>query len=857
MAMLPKKYNFAETETKWQQHWQKNNIFAWNEDEQRENNYVIDTPPPTVSGSLHMGHVFSYCQADFIARYKRMRGYNVFYPIGFDDNGLPSERLVEKRKKTTAKKHSREEFVNLCREVVESEEEKFRDLFKNLALSVDWRMEYQTISDNSCKLSQMSFLDLYNKGEIYRTIQPMLWDPVDQTALSQADIEDVEFDSYMNYLSFKLEDGEAKLPVATTRPELLPGCVAVFVHPEDERYKHFIDRRAQVPLFGSYIKILADESVDTEKGTGAVMCCSFGDLADIKWWRLYNLETKIIINPVGKITDDNSDQLGLSETGHSHFQQLVGLKVKDARERVISMLEENEILEEKQSITHMVKCAERSKAPLEILITSQWFVKVLEHKQALKQQVRRINWHPSFMKARIDDWIDNLAWDWCISRQRYFGVPFPVWYSKRTGEEGKVIVPSQEELPVNPLVTAPKGYSLEEVEPDGDVMDTWATSAVSPQLNSGAINEDYGGSKDRHNKLYPADLRPQAHEIIRTWAFYTIAKSYLHTGCLPWKDIMISGWCLAENKVKMSKSKGNVISPENLLNQYGSDVVRYWASNSKLGADTAFSEEIMKLGKKLQTKLWNASKFASMHFDKLPDTVPSLKICLENRQIFAETDLWQVKKLGLLINRVTEQFEAFEYSNARSLVEEFFWRDFCDNYLEIVKARSYNETGEDPAGAISAILTLYHSLQTILKLFAPVIPHITEEIYSLIFMDNSNTGNLQARNSWPHSPENAGSEQTEYSGDLLIKVLEATRKLKAEKNLSVKAPIKKLELPEEFSGYLSSYIKSDLANVVNASSITCAGKFSPELDIVKIDSPAAGGKDHLRENQSSIAILLE
>ncbi len=833
--MLPKKYNFTETETKWQKYWQDNNSFAWQENQPKSENYVIDTPPPTVSGSLHMGHVFSYCQADFIARFKRMRGYNVFYPIGFDDNGLPSERLVEKRKKTTARKHSREEFVKLCREVVEVEEEKFRELFKHLALSVDWKQEYQTISDKSCKLSQMSFLDLYNKGEIYRNIQPMLWDPVDQTALSQADIEDKEFESCMNYLSFKT--GQGYIQIATTRPELLPACVAIFVHPEDSRYKDYIGHEAEVPLFGSNVKILADDTVDSEKGTGAVMCCSFGDLTDIKWWRIHGLDTKIVIDHIGKITDQNLESLKLSSSGKEYFNELVGLKVEQARTKTIELLEQNSILDKKEAITHMVKCAERSKAPLEILITSQWFVKVLEHKQALKQQAGKVNWHPKYMKARIDDWIDNLAWDWCISRQRYFGVPFPVWYSKRSHEEGRVILPTKDELPVNPLTTPPKGYSLDEVEPDKDVMDTWATSAVSPQLSSEAITEEYALDIDKHKQLYPADLRPQAHEIIRTWAFYTITKSYLHSGELPWKDIMISGWCLAENKVKMSKSKGNVISPENLLKEYGSDVVRYWAANSKLGADTAFSEEIMKLGKKLQTKLWNASKFASMHFDKLPARVPSLEESLATKQILVDTDLWIINKLNITIQEATKQFDGFEYSNARSVIEEFFWKNFCDNYLEIAKARSYDEDGKNPEGQMSAITTLYHVLKNVLKLFAPVIPHITQEIYSHIYANFAERENLQARGSWPGKLANANLAEANARGEFLLKVVEATRKLKAENSLSVKAPISKLELPKEFSKFLTQEIKTDLQNVINASEIILQNNFSENSKLVSLNNP--------------------
>ncbi|KAJ6644955.1 Valine--tRNA ligase [Pseudolycoriella hygida] len=563
---------------------QEQRIYSWNPNEERENNFVVDTPPPTVSGQLHIGHVYSYTQVDFIVRFQRMIGKNIFYPMGFDDNGLPTERLVEKQKQVRAFNMDRQKFIDICREVVISEEEKFRCLFNQIALSVDWDLEYQTINPLSRKLSQMSFLDLIAKGEIYRNNQPILWDSVDGTALAQADIEDKERIALMNDIIFRTDNGN-EIIIATTRPELLPACVAVFYHPMDQRYKHLQGHFAITPLVGNKVPILSDELVQIDKGTGLVMCCTFGDALDITWWKTHNLPLKIIIDKKGHINLPSHLPL---------YEQLNGLKIKEARNKTVEILREEKLLVKQAEIMQTVKCAERSGAPLEILTTPQWFVHTIKHKDILMQRARELNWYPNNMRIKLESWISSIAWDWCISRQRYFGVPFPVWYSKRAGEEGKPLFADITQLPVDPLIDLPIGYLREEVEPDYDIMDTWATSSLSPQLNSYGISEKFNVDLERHNKIFPADLRPQAHEILRTWAFYTILKAQLHENKLPWQNIMVSGWCLASDRSKMSKSKGNIIVPEELLEQYGADVVRYWTSKSKLGADSAYSEDIIK-----------------------------------------------------------------------------------------------------------------------------------------------------------------------------------------------------------------------------------------------------------------------
>ena len=830
MKTLPERYLAKETEKRWQEAWLQSGVYAWNPALPREQAYTIDTPPPTVSGLLHMGHIFSYTQADFIARYQRMQGKNVFYPMGFDDNGLPTERLVEKVKKVRAVDMSREAFIALCEEVVKEAEEEFRTLFRAVALSVDWSQEYQTISPESRKISQMSFLDLFYKQRAYKQQQPMLWDPVDQTAIAQAEIEDKELPSFANDIPFGIVDAGVnpadikwaeieKVTIMTTRPEMLPACVALMCHPDDAaKYK---GKKAVTPLYGLVVDIIADEKVDKEKGTGLVMCCTFGDETDIAWWKKHNLPMRIVLNKFGKLDlsgewlQPEKDRAYCSTLDHK-LKELNGLKVSNAdpkfpgaRQKTIELLKEFGCLLDQKPITHAVKCAERSGAPVEYLPTSQWFVKILDQKEQLKAKARECVWRPDYMRIRIEQWIDGLNWDWCISRQRYFGVPFPVWYSKRAGEEGKIIVAEKDQLPVNPLVDLPKGYSRDEVEPDRDVMDTWATSSVSPQLSSKAINREYAVDYARHQQLFPADLRPQAHEIIRTWAFYTIVKAHLHEDVIPWKNLMISGWCLAADKTKMSKSKGNVVTPTALIEEKGADAVRYWASTSRLGADTAFSEDVLKIGNKLVTKLWNASKFAMIHLEKVKGE--------PRQEAVTETlDQWILARLSKTIAKATAAFEEYEYCEARIAIEEFFWKDFCDNYLEIIKVRAYGDGSANlTPGQLSAANAVALCLEAVLRLFAPFVPHITEELYSHIFEGKKS---IHAQGMWPKAEAYRQDDAAEASGIAVVQVLDVVRRLKAERNVSIKWPLDTLVVAGGEVKLLDS-VKEDLKAVTNAAAL--------------------------------------
>ncbi len=794
---FPKKYDHKTREAHWQQEWEQSGIYQWDENASRDETYVIDTPPPTVSGLLHMGHIFSYTHADFIARYQRMKGKSVFYPMGFDDNGLPTERLVEKtRKKRAVDYDTREEFIKVCTEVSEEARAEFRSLFKATALSVDWRQEYHTISDHARRTSQASFLDLFEKGQVHRELKPMFWDPVDQTAIAQAEVEDKELEGTFNDITFKVDDSDETFIIGTTRPEMLPACVAVFYHPDDARYQHLKGKQAITPLFGVKVPILEDDTVEPDKGTGIMMCCTFGDEADIEKWQKHKLPLRIILNKYGKVDFDLLRHAEQSEASMSQqtetpdgffakaqndaLEQLQNKKATAARALILDMLKESGDLVESKPITHAVKCAERSGAPLEILPTEQWFVKVLEHKDTLKTLSKNCNWNPAWMQTRMEQWIDGLSWDWCISRQRYYGVPFPVWYSKREGEEGKILLAEADQLPVNPLTDLPKGYSREEVTPDADVMDTWATSSLSPQINAGGIN----ASETRFNQLFPADLRPQAHEIIRSWAFYTLVKSHLHHGKAPWHNLMISGWCLASDKTKMSKSKGNVVTPLALIEEQSTDAVRYWASTAKLGTDTAFSEDQLKIGKKLVTKLWNASKFAALQLANLKAMPQTAKADIDADIITKTLDKWMISRVSKAIEISDKAFATYEYSNARAAAEDVFWNDFCDNYLELVKSRAYGNMGE--AAQQSACHTIYHVLHALLKLFAPFVPHITEEIFAIMYPQ---AGSVHARGAFPNSADYTQDEAAEEIGIKTVAALELVRKAKSERNVSIKYPI--------------------------------------------------------------------
>lgn len=762
---LPESWNFNLYEADLRRQWAQKELYKWNSALPRSQNFVIDTPPPTVSGQLHMGHVLSYCHADFIARFQRMRGKNVFYPIGFDNNGLPTERLVEKSLSIRARDLSREEFGFKCRAISELEIPKFRNLFEQIGLSFDWSLAYETASEQVRAISQSSFIELFNKGQLYRAEQAVFWDPVDGTTIAQSEVEEKELDSMENTIVFSCQ-GES-LQVVTTRPELLPGCVALLYNPADSRYEGLAGRLAYSPIFKVGVPIIADHDVVPEKGTGLVMCCTFGDMMDVTWWKRHKFPLRQVLNESGCMAHLNFEGVSADPSlARQCMDLLQGMFASKARVKIVQELRAAGLLTSQRPIKHAVKCAERSGAALEIRLSKQWFIRALEHKEALLQMSDQLNWHPkSGMKARLDSWIDNLSSDWCISRQRFFGVPIPVWYYK---SDGRVILPRLDELPVNPILVSPKGSNAEEIEPDSDVMDTWATSALTPQINAGSIF-----ACSRHSKVFPADLRPQGHEIIRTWAFATILKSYLHEGVLPWKDIMISGWCLAEDKQKMSKSKGNALSPEALLSQFGADVLRYWSSTAKPGANVTLSQDVLKEGKRLTTKLFNATKFCLQHIKPIILEAPSYQTC--KAEIVCQTDLWMLSQLSCAIKDATREFDLYNYSAARAAAASCFWFDFCDRYIELVKRRLEDQNQEKKR---SASLTLYFCIRDMLKLFAPFLPYISEFLFGCC-----GGNSVHAKGEWPEPVfEVSNFDRVQEA----LKVLEAVHKLKRG---AIRAPI--------------------------------------------------------------------
>ncbi len=713
-----------------------------------------------------MGHAFSYSQAEFIARYRRMAGFEVFYPFGFDDNGLATEKLAEKVKQVRASQMPREDFVKLCLEVTKKYEEEFEQIWKSLGISCDWSLLYRTISKDVQKLSQTNFLRLYKKGRIYRKQSPSLYCPECRTAIAQVELEDQEFDTTFNDIQFPFAQGEGKLIISTTRPELLGSCVCVFVNPNDERYKNLIGKKLKVPIFNQVVEIKQDEKVDKEKGTGAVMCCTFGDQQDIEWFRKYNLPLRISIDYKGTLTDLAGP-----------YQ---GLKVKDARQKIIEDLKQQGFLTNQRQIKHSVNVHERCKSQIEFLVSNQWFIKWLDIKKQLLKAGKKINWHPRHFFTRYKNWLEGLSWDWCISRQRYFGVPFPVWYCNNCKE---IILADEKDLPIDPLIQAPKQKCTcgsQDFTPEKDVLDTWATSSLTPLINAKWSTKQ----EKTYKKIYPMTLRPNAHDIITFWDFNTIATCLMQTNKIPFQDIMISGWGLDPKGQRMSKSLGNVVKPQEIIQKYSADAVRWWASGVKLGEDLWYKEEDIKQGIKFAIKIYNVAKFVELSLGQ------NYKHKKAPPKTLHKTDKWLLTKLNKVIKESTNSFENYEYSKAKTASEQFFYSDFCDNYLEMVKYRIYDQKNQFRQ---SALWTLYHSLLTMLKLFAPFTPFITEELYQQLFAKQEKTKSIHISN-WPKQNKNLNFKKEEQTGNSSVLAISEIRKYKNSRSLSLGAELDHLTL---------------------------------------------------------------
>jgi valyl-tRNA synthetase len=802
---IPHKYDPKEAEPRLQKFWEDNSIYEYHPDNRES--YLVDTPPPTVSGEMHIGHAFSYSQQDIVVRYQRMRGKNVFFPFGTDDNGLPTEKLVEKKKGILSSKMERSEFVRICNEFIEEEKPKFIANWKQIGFSADFTKSYSTINKHCQITTQASFIDLFKKKKIYQQESPVAWCVKCQTAIAQAEFESIDKNSHFNDIIFKVENEE--VIIATTRPELIPACVALAFHPDDKKYRHLKNKQADVPLFNYKIPFVQDDTVDKDKGSGLMMVCTFGDKEDIEKWHKHKLPLRIIFEKYGKLNELAKE-----------FQ---GMRIEEARKAILEKLKEDGYLKDQKEIVHTTNVHERCKTPIEFLKSKQWYIQVLDKKEELFELGNKINWYPKHMKVRYDHWVKNLGWDWCISRQRHFGIPIPVWIDKKTKE---VVLPELSELPVDTVNYKPMNYpNPENLIAETDVLDTWATSSVTPEI---AKNWAHKGEYDIEYQDIPMSLRPQAHDIIRTWLFYTVVKSYYHFDRLPWKDVVISGHAQDPCGKKMSKSLGNIVEPKKMIEKYSADALRFWAAGSKLGDDLPFQEKDLVTGGKFVTKLWNASKFSLMHLEDY-----------QEGKITCTFDKWLISKLNKLIKSCTENFEKYEYSRTRLDVDKFFWQTFCDQYLEIVKDRLYNPDKRGKEEKKSGQTALYKSLNKILKLMAPITPFITEEIYQLYFAKKENKKSIHI-SSWPIAEEI--DEKIELSGDLGVDIISAVRKWKSSKQFSMKEEISNLTLISSEEGFqdMIKSIENDLKAVLKVKEINFAGttdleseKFGIKLGIVK------------------------
>jgi valyl-tRNA synthetase len=812
---MEKHYDFELIEKQMQTLWREMRAYAFKSDHTKPL-YSIDTPPPTVNGSLHIGHIFSYTQAEMIARYRRMQGYNVFYPFGFDDNGLPTERLVEKELGIRAGQMPRSAFIEACLETTKKYETEFKALWSSLGFSCDWSLQYETISPDSQRISQRSFIELYEKGKAYVKESPVLWCTECQTSIAQAELDTLEKETIFYTLKFDLVDDlqvpverfepehtsqtNAQQPkpqtllVATTRPELLNGCVALFVHPEDDRYKGLIGKSANVPLYNYQIPILGEATVDREKGTGIVMVATFGDATDVTWVQSHGLPYRSVITADGTIEADDPI--------------LGSLKVGKARAVIVEQLRLSGLIEGEQTINHIVGTHERCGKPTEIIPSRQWYIDILTDQARFIEAADAINWYPEHMKNRYLNWVQNLKWDWCISRQRFFGVPIPVWYCAACG---KAKIAEALQLPVNPLETAPIGACScghTVFIPESAVLDTWATSSITPQING-----KWGEADDWTSELMPMSMRTQAHEIIRTWAFYSIVKSLYHTGEIPWKDLMICGFVLAKKGEKISKSKSNAVqSPTELIKTHSADVMRYWAANAKLGTDTFFDAEELSIAKRFINKLWHASKFC---FSQLENYVTNdTSSDMANRsassqktshpEIYLPIDLWILERLQDTFNLATAALDVYEIGTARHYIDTFFFSDFCDDYLELVKERLYQPEKHGYDAQKSGQAALYQCLLGLLKLYAPYVPHITEYLYQSYFASRESTDSNDHAASqskftasihlttWPKS--RSLDETLMAFGKEIKAIIGEARRYKSENKLSMKAEMPTLTL---------------------------------------------------------------
>ena len=829
-ATTPDKVGVEGLEAKWGPSWDSSATYSFDKSAAKANIYSIDTPPPTVSGSLHVGHVFSYTHTDLIARYQRMLGKEVYYPMGWDDNGLPTERRVQNfygvrcdptlayqkdfvppfeggdGKSSKAADQipiSRRNFIELCEKLTLEDEKHFEALWRQLGLSIDWSQTYQTISPDAQAVSQKAFLNNLSRGEAYQAMAPTLWDVTFRTAVAQAELEDRDQPGAFHRIGFDGPDG--KIFIETTRPELIPACVALVAHPDDERYQPMFGKNVKTPLFGVEVPVLAHHLAQKDKGSGIAMICTFGDVTDVIWWRELDLPNRAILGWDGRIISEAPEIISDAK-GKEVFAQLAGKTVFSAKQTIVELLQASgDMVGEPKPITHPVKFFEKGDKPLEIVSTRQWYIRNGGRDQVLREKLielgKALKFHPDFMRVRFENWVNGLTGDWLISRQRFFGVPIPVWYqldADGNPDFEKVITPDVQSLPVDPSSQCPAGFTEDQRgKPNGfigevDIMDTWATSSLTPQLAGGWISDP-----EKYAKVFPFDLRPQGQDIIRTWLFSTVLRSFQEEGVLPWSDAALSGWILDPDRKKMSKSKGNVVVPNDLLDEHGSDAVRYWAASARLGTDAAFDVGQMKVGRRLAIKVLNAAKF-----------VLSFEASSDAKEVTEPIDRAMLSALSEVVAQAGKAFESYDHTKALELTETFFW-NFTDDYLELVKERAYGQD-TSPEAQASAVLALRIALHTQLRLLAPFIPFATEEAWSW-WQDGS-----IHRSTWPQSSEldNFTQGQSASMLNTASEALMGVRKAKSDQQLSMKAEITSLTInaPEAKLNELKQ-IEADLSSV--------------------------------------------
>ncbi|ROT86498.1 Valyl-tRNA synthetase [Bifidobacterium mongoliense] len=831
LSPLPDKVGVDGLEDIWRKNWDDSGVNAFQGSRDRKAVFSIDTPPPTVSGSLHVGHVFSYTHTDVIARFKRMQGYDVFYPMGWDDNGLPTERRVQNYygvrvdtslkydpdlkppfEGTTGKKIeardqvpiSRKNFVELCERLTKRDEQQFEELWRALGLSIDWSQTYHTIGEHPQRVAQKAFLRNLARGEVYQQDAPGLWDVTFQTAVAQAELESREYPGFYHKIAFHFEDG-TPIYIETTRPELLAACTSLIANPDDPRYQPYFGKSVYSPLFHVKLPILAHPAAEMDKGAGIAMCCTFGDVTDVQWWRELKLPTRPIIQRNGRIVMSTPDWI-TDQKGREIFAMTEGKTAFSARKIIVEQLRDSGDLDGEPTPTkRMTNFYEKGDKPLETVTSRQWYLRNGGTDEALNAELikrgKELQFHPDFMRVRYENWVHGLNGDWLISRQRFFGVPFPLWY--RLDEQGEPdyehpLTPNEDELPIDPTSDVPHGYDeSQRDQPNGfmaehDIMDTWATSSLTPQIVTHWAEPDEA-SKALFQATFPMDLRPQGQDIIRTWLFSSIDRAHLENHCLPWSHTTLSGWILDPDHKKMSKSKGNVVVPNEPIKKFGADAVRYWAASARLGLDATYDEGQMKIGRRLAIKLLNATKFALAigREDDQHHVAQAATAQWDPQQITEPLDRAVMASLAAVIDEATENLNAYEHSKALETIETFFWR-FCDDYIELVKNRAYgtaDATGHVPsAEAIqSARTTLGLGLDAFARLFAPYLPYATEQIWSWMHAPQGSVHRAPWPTSAPYAQAAHGTDPNLllWAGNALAEL----RGLKSQAKVSMKTPI--------------------------------------------------------------------